>query len=246
MQDCHPLARMLRQLLNRSNLGEEDQAAILALPHQVKDLPLSSYIVREGDRPTHSCTLISGFAVRHKIVAFGGRQITNLHIPGDMLDLQNSLLRFSDHNVQTLSKVEVAFIPREEIERLAFERPAVGKALWIDSLAEASITREWVANVGRRDAKTRIAHLLCEFAMRLEAIGLAQKCNYELPMTQDQIGDTVGLTAVHVNRTLKVLDAEGYTQRSKRAVVIKDWKRLAEVGDFNPLYLHLNEREGVF
>lgn len=234
---------MVGQLLNRSDLSEEDQAAILALPHKVKELPLSAYIVREGDRPTHSCTLLSGFAVRHKVVVNGARQIVNIHMPGDMLDLQNSLLRSSDYSVQTLTKAEVAFIPREEIEQIAFERPAVGKALWIDTLAEASITREWVANVGRRDSKTRIAHLLCEFAMRLEAISLGEQWNYELPMTQEQIADTVGLTAVHVNRTLKALAAEGYIERSKRAVVINDWKNLAEVGDFNPLYLHLPQED---
>jgi len=232
------LAPLVRQLLNRSKLTEEDQAAILAMPHQVKQIPALNYIAREGDRPTHSCALISGFAVRHKTVGAGGRQIVNIHMAGDMVDLQNSLLACADHSVQALTKVEVALIPRQAIEEIAFERPAVGKALWVDTLAEGSIAREWVANVGRRDAKTRVAHLLCEFAMRLEAAGLGQQCNYELPMTQEQIADTVGLTSVHVNRTLRALDTEGYTKRSKRSVVINDWKRLAEVGDFNPLYLH--------
>ena len=156
-----------------------------------------------------------------------------------MVDLQNYLLTVADHNVQALTPTVAAFIPRDAITRMAFERPSVGKALWIDTLVEGSIAREWIANVGRRDARTRIAHILCEFAMRLEAVGLGEQCNYELPMTQEQIADATGLTAVHVNRTLKSLDAEGLTSRKKRSVVINDWKRLTDTGDFNPLYLHL-------
>ena len=156
-----------------------------------------------------------------------------------MVDLQNALLAVADHNVQSLTPTVVAFIPREAIVELAFARPSVGKALWKETLVEGSISREWIANVGRRDARTRVAHLLCEFAMRLEAVGLGEHCNYEFPMTQEQIADTVGLTSVHVNRTLKSFDREGLTTRSKRSVTIEDWEKLAGVGDFNPVYLHL-------
>ena len=162
-------------------------------------------------------------------------------MPGDMVDLQNSLLGVADHNVEALSSMTAAFIPREEIVQLAFSRPNVGKALWLETLVEGSIQREWIANVGRRDALTRISHLLCEFAYRLDAVGLGKECNYELPMTQDQIADTTGLTPVHVNRTLKELDAKGLTVRSKKSVAITDLPRLAKIGDFRSLYLHLPE-----
>jgi CRP-like cAMP-binding protein len=162
-----------------------------------------------------------------------------------MVDLQNSLLKVADHNVQALTPMTAAFIPRQAIVDLAFERASVGKALWMETLVEGSISREWIANVGRRDARARVAHLLCEFAMRLEAVGLGEQCKYRLPMTQEQIADTVGLTAVHVNRTLKSLDDEGLTARSKRSVVIADWQRLANAGDFNPTYLHLPASEIV-
>lgn len=229
----------MRKLLILFPLDEADQAAVLALPHTVRRIENNRYVVREGDVPTHCCLLVSGFAVRHKITGDGGRQIVNLHMAGDMVDLQNSLLRQADHNVQALTTMTAAFIPREALVDLAFARPNVGKALWLETLIEGSIAREWVANVGRRDARTRIAHLLCEFAQRLDAVGLGSECNYELPMTQEQMADAVGLTPVHVNRTLKALDAEGLTTRSKRSVIINDWKRLAEVGDFRSTYLHL-------
>jgi CRP-like cAMP-binding protein len=240
------LSPLLRKLANWHPLDQQDQDAVLALPHVVRRMENGNYIVRDGDRTTHSCLIVSGFAVRHKIAGDGGRQIVNMHIAGDMVDLQNALLAAADHNVQVLCPTQVAFIPREAVVNLAFDRPAVGKALWLETLVEGSISREWIVNVGRRDARSRVAHLLCEFAVRLEAVGLGEQCNYELPMTQEQIADTVGLTPVHVNRTLKALDGEGLTTRSKRSVVINDWKKLAETGDFNANYLHFSQLKRAF
>lgn len=233
------LGPLVKKLRNWASIDEDDERAILALPHSTRRLAVGQYIVREGDVATQSCLVVEGFAVRHKIVGDGGRQIINIHMPGDMVDLRNALLAVADHNVQTLTPTVVAHIPREAIVELAFAHPSVGKALWKETLVEGSISREWIANVGRRDARTRVAHLLCEFALRLEAVGLGEQCNYELPMTQEQIADTVGLTSVHVNRTLKSFDREGLTTRSRRSVVIEDWEKLADAGDFNPVYLHL-------
>jgi len=161
-----------------------------------------------------------------------------------MVDLQNSLLDVADHSVQMRTGGEVAYIPREEIKELAFARPRVGLAMWIDTLVDGSIFREWLTNVGRRDAQTRLAHLLCEFSLRLKLAGLGETTRYELPMTQDQMADCTGLTAVHVNRTLKTLEAEGLIERtSTRTVTIGDWKKLAEAGDFDSNYLHLRQDE---
>ena len=233
------LAPLVRKLSLLAPLDENDQAALLALPSTVRTLEPSHYVVREGDVPTHSCMVVSGFAIRHKVTGDGGRQIVNIHISGDMVDLQNSLLSLADHNVQALSKMTAAFIPREAIVELSFSRPAVGKALWLETLVEGSIAREWITNIGRRDSMTRVAHLLCEFAYRLDAVGIGPECEYELPMTQEQLADAVGLTPVHVNRTLKSLDAQGLTKRSKKSVRITDLPKLADVGDFRSTYLHL-------
>ena len=118
--------------------------------------------------------------------------------------------------------------------------------MWVDTLVEASIAREWIANVGRRKAYTRIAHVLCEFGLRLEHAGLANGTAYDLPMTQEQLADTTGLTGVHVNRTLKALEADGLISRSSpRAVTIADWKVLAEAGDFDSNYLHMKRGDPV-
>jgi CRP-like cAMP-binding protein len=234
------LLPMLRKLSLWRQLDEEDEAAILSLPHRLRKFGAMQFIVRDGEKPVHSCLLLSGFAFRHKVSGDGGRQIMSIHMKGDVVDLQNSLLRTSDHNVQALTNIEVALMPVEAVQDLAFKRPNVGKAMWYETLVDASIFREWTLNVGRRNALTRTAHLLCEFALRLETAGLGEQCHYELPMTQEQLADALGLTSIHVNRTLKALDAEGYIERSKRSVKIADWKRLAEVGDFDPNYLHLD------
>ena len=223
---------------------EADEEALLSLPHRTKSLERHGYIVREREKTTHSCVMLSGFAIRHKIVVGGARQIVAVHMKGDIVDLQNSFLGVADHSVQVLTDAEVAFIPREAVKKLGFERPNVGMAMWHDTLVDGSVFREWIANVGRRDAHTRIAHLLCEFSLRLKVAGLGEETNYELPMTQEQLADCTGLTAVHVNRTLKALEAENLiTRKSQRAITIGDWKKLAEAGDFDSAYLHLHEDE---
>jgi CRP-like cAMP-binding protein len=235
---------LLRKLSYWVKLDEADRAAVLDLPHTVKTLPQNGYIVREGDRATQSCLLLSGFAIRQKIVAEGMRQIVSIHMKGEMVDLQNSLLGYADHGVQMLTAGKVAMVPREEVVRIAFERPAVGQAMWIDTLVDGSIFREWIANVGRRDATTRVAHLLCEFSLRLKVAGLGEQTNYELPMTQEQLADATGLTSVHVNRTLKSLEADRLIERSSpRRIVVGDWRQLADAGDFDSEYLHLHASE---
>ncbi|HYE87948.1 MAG TPA: Crp/Fnr family transcriptional regulator [Vicinamibacterales bacterium] len=218
---------------------------MLGLPCKVESANAGKYIVREGDVATHSCLLISGFAFRQKLVVDGGRSISAIHMRGDMVDLQNSLLGVADHSVQTLNRCELAFVPREAITRLAFALPNVGMALWYDTLVDASIFREWIANIARRDAAARIAHLICEFGVRLEAAGLGAKLNYHLPMTQEQLGDCTGLTAVHVNRTLKLLEASGDITRSVRHVAIADWKKISSTADFRSNYLHLSQDRGA-
>jgi CRP-like cAMP-binding protein len=231
-----PLVEKLQQLIALDPL---ERAALRALPYQLRTVQAGGYMVRDGDRPTHCCLLISGFAFRQKLVADAGRSISSIHMRGDMVDLQNSLLGLADHSVQALTGCSVAYIPSEAVKRLAFAYPNVGMAMWSDTLVDASIFREWIANIARRDAKSRIAHLLCEFGVRLESAGLGDKLAYELPMSQEQLADCTGLTSVHVNRTLKSLEASGEITRSLRHVAIADWDKIKSTADFRSAYLHL-------
>lgn len=238
------LEPMVRKLSSQVRLDAEDRAAILALPFTVKSLDRHQHVVREGDVAAHSCVMLSGYSVRTKDVGSGNRQIVAIHMKGDMVDLQNSLLERADHGVEMLTASKVALIPRQEIVRLSVKRPMVGRAMWVDTLIDSSIFREWLANVGQRDARTRIAHLLCEFALRMKVAGLDRDEDYELPMSQEQLGEATGLTSVHVNRTLKSLEQDGLIERaSPRAIHIGDWRKLVEAGDFDPNYLHLPQQD---
>jgi CRP-like cAMP-binding protein len=239
------LTPLLEKLERWFPIDGADRDALLALPVRSVAFRPREYIVREGDSPQHASLMLSGYSFRHKIAGNGGRQVFSIHMKGDLADLQNSFLGKADHNLQALSHVEVGLIPIEAIQEIAFARPMIGRALWFDTLVDASIFREWTLNVGRRDALTRAAHLLCEFALRLEFAGLGEKSNYELPMTQEQLADALGLTPVHTNRTLKALRADGFITLTARAIRIEDWGRLAEVGDFDDAYLHLPEAEVV-
>jgi CRP-like cAMP-binding protein len=240
VKDQSPLSPMVTKLRLWKDITPEEERAILALPHRIERMEAARYLVREGDQPKHSCLLISGFAHRHKVVANGARSISSIHMRGDIVDLQNALLGLADHNVQTLTNAEIALIPREEIREIAFAFPNVGMAMWYDTLVDGSIFREWIANVARRDAATRIAHLLCEFAVRLEVAELGDKFSFELPMTQEELADATGLTSVHVNRTLKALESTGDIKRAKRHVAIADWAKIKRTADFRSTYLHLS------
>jgi CRP-like cAMP-binding protein len=239
-----PLQLLVRKLQTHSDLAARDREAILDLPCKLKSLPAQGYLVREGDRPDRCAVLLSGYAFRHKLTGDGARQIIALHIPGEAVDFQNMFLDEADHNVQMLTRGEVAEIPRQALEDLVVNHAGVGRAILIATLVEASTFREWALNIGRRDARCRIAHFLCEFAVRLTAQGIEPEGDYELPMTQEQLADTTGLTPVHVNRVLKALQTEGLIERDRRVIRFPDWQRLRDVGDFNPRYLHFRD-EGL-
>jgi CRP-like cAMP-binding protein len=234
----HPLERFLWELTFHRPLDEEDRQAVLDLPVRIRDLDPGSYLVREGTLPLNCSVLIEGYAYRQKTTGDGARQIIALCIPGDAVDLQNMFLNVADHAVQMLTRGTVADLKRSDLQDLVMERPAIGAAIIKSTLVEASIVREWVVNVGRRDARERIAHVLCEFAVRLETRGLSSG-GFELPMTQEQLADTTGLTPVHVNRVLKGLEAEGLIERQRRQIQFPDWRALQSVGDFSRHYLHL-------
>lgn len=243
--DRNPLDPFVRILESRAELASSDRAAILDLPHTIQTFEPSTYLIREGEQPGPCAILASGFAYRHKMTGEGARQILAIHIPGEALDLQHLFLDEADHNVQALTRSEVALIPRSAIRDLMSARPAVAQAIITNMLVDASISREWIANIGRRDARARIAHLLCEFAVRLDAQGSAEPDGYTLPMTQEQIGDATGLTAVHVNRMLKSLVADGVVVINRRSVQFPNWPALRDVADFVDRYLHLSKPNGT-
>ena len=233
--------RLIRKLQLRTALDAADIAAIERLPMTIRELPAQTAVAREGERSSHCCMLIDGYACRSKTTDAGKRQILSIHIAGDIPDLQSLHLQLMDHDLSTLSRCKVAFISHESLRGLTRERPQVADALWRETLVDAAVFREWIVNVGRRSAASRMAHLLAEIGQRLEAIGLAHGGRYELPMTQLDFADALGLSSVHVNRVIQELRHDGLIEMRKRTVALLDPQRLATLADFDALYLHQSQ-----
>ena len=232
---------MIRKLRISTALDEDDLKAIRTLPVHVKELPPNALIVAEGDRPNHCCLIIKGFMFRSKTTDDGKRQIVSIHIPGDMPDAQSLLLHVMDHDFRTLSACTLGFIPHEALRQLTRSRPLVAEAFWRETLIDAAIFREWIVNVGRRPAPQRLTHLLLEMLHRMAAVGLCRdESSYQLPLTQGDLADALGLTPVHVNRVLQDLRSEGVLDIRKAEVRLGDLQKLMKFGDFNSIYLHAN------
>lgn len=238
VMDAKPLELMLAKLGRLVALDDEDRTAIRALPYRMEEAAAGRLLVRESEVPRECCVLVEGYACRHKSTRSGTRQIVSFHLPGDILDVQHLQLPRADHNVEVITPARIAWIAASDLRALLREHPKINDALWRDALVDASIFREWVLNVGRRDATARIAHMLCEFASRRAAAGLGSTEQFELPMSQDQIADATGLTVVHVNRTLQALGKMAVIERNRREIRITDWNRMREIADFDPAYLH--------
>lgn len=232
-----PTRPLLQKLSSDMSLAPEDVAAIAALPMAVKEAAARVTLAREGATPAQCCVLLDGFACRSKTTDSGKRQILSVHIPGEILDLEALHLHVLDHDVTTLSKCRVGYISHEALLAVTRARPMVAEALWRYTARDAAVFREWIVNIGRRPALNRLAHLLVEIDVRLEKVGLADGASFELPMTQLDIADALGLTPVHVNRVVQELRRSGLLELRKNAVSLPDLKRLKEVAAFDDLYL---------
>jgi CRP-like cAMP-binding protein len=232
---------LLRKLRSTFELTEAEERSILALPAQIRDMKRDQDIVREGDRPSQCCVVLAGLVCRYRVVVGGRRQILSFAIPGDMPDLHSVHLATMDHNIGTLTVSTVALIPHAHVSALIAAQPRIAAAFWRDTLIDAAVFREWMVGLGRRLAHTRIAHLICELVVRLTAVGLSDGLRISLPVSQEVIGDALGVTVVHVNRILQALRKEGLITWSDGILEVKDWPGLVRAGDFDPTYLHLRE-----
>jgi CRP-like cAMP-binding protein len=212
---------------------------------QVQVLKADQDIVREGDRPSRSCAVLEGYAATYKHTGDGKRQIMSFHIPGDIPDLQSLHLTVLDNSLCTITTATVGFIQHEALREVCHSYPRLADAFWRETLIDASIFREWVMNVGRREAYNRMAHVMCEWMTRMRAVGLAKDLTCDLPMTQGELADATGITNVHVNRVLQELRKDGLIGLKGNKLTILDWDQLKKVGDFDPTYLHLNTEQAV-
>lgn len=228
----------IRKLDNWIPLSGADQASLEAISGNVEDVERHQHLIREGDDPHSVFLLIEGWAFRYKVLPDGKRQIVAFVLPGDFCDVHIFMLDQMDHGIAMLSRGKVVRIPRETILRVAEERPAISRALWWATLVDEAVLREWLVNIGGRDAYARTAHLLCELYARMENVALVTRQAMHLPLTQIDLAEALGLTPVHVNRMLKRLRSDGLVSLKSQELVIHDIDRLKASAGFNPGYLH--------
>jgi len=232
--------KLIDRLRAIANLSAGDLNLLAEMPTMVKSFGDGAYILRDGDVSAHCCLLLEGFLARHKIA--GDRsQILSFHVPGDIPDLQTLHLPVMDHDLTSVGRTTAAFISHDWFKRTLDRSPGLAHVFWREILIDAAVYREWIANIGARDAIARIAHLICEIEARLAAVGLVSGNTFNVPFTQRHLADACGLSNVHVNRTLQELRARGLIVWDGRAVTILKRNDLETVGDFQRSYLHLKQ-----
>jgi CRP-like cAMP-binding protein len=206
---------------------------------EVRDVAPKSTLIRAGQRLTTSTLLLEGLMCRYKDLSDGQRQISELHVAGDFVDLHSFTLKRLDHNIMALTGCKIAVIPHERLRALSEQHPHLTRLYWFTTNMDAAVHREWELSLGRRSAIGRIAHLLCEMHARLGLVELTSGLEFRLPLTQVDLAECVGLTPVHVNRTLKLLREQGVADVQRGRVRILDLARLQAIAEFNPAYLYL-------
>jgi CRP-like cAMP-binding protein len=197
-------------------------------------------IVVEGSRPNYSTLMLEGLSARYKDMADGTRQITALQVPGDFVDLHAFLLRKLDHGIVAMSPCRVAFAEHADLRRITETMPHLTRLLWLNTLIDAAVNREWISSMGRRSKRAHIAHLICELYMRLKTVDRVENWTFQLPLTQAALADVIGVSVVHINKTLQILKREQVFTWENRTLRILDWERLKAIADFDETYLSLS------
>jgi CRP-like cAMP-binding protein len=228
---------LLLRLERFGALSAVDRQRIADLPLKLVNYPGDREVVSYGYASSRCTLVLDGFLYSHKLVAGSRRQITSFFIPGDLVDLSSLYLPKVDYSISTLGPAVLAFVPHTALTEILEMSPALGQAFWRETLLQAAIFQEWVVNLGRRDAFARLAHIVCELTVRLQAIGLARDFSFAIPWTQMDVADACGISSVHANRVIQELRHLGLVEWDSKRVKIRDWDALAKLGDFNDDYL---------
>lgn len=231
-----PFLARLRQFVE---LSPDDEAFVRHMTRNTVSVPGDRQLKAEGERPTHVHVVLDGLACRHKILADGRRQILAFMVPGDPCDFQVFLLEHMDHSIGTLTPSVVAVVSRQDIETALEERPALARAFWLSTMLDEAILREWLVNVGRRNAYERMAHLLWELYLRHAIVGCVAEDGFHLPLTQADLADALGLSTVYVNKTITRLRASGIIETDRRLIRILEPSELSAIAGFDAAYLRL-------
>ena len=231
--------QLMTKLERVTALSDDDRSGLLALFSDTHHFKKGGNILHEGEQPEHLHVLIDGWAAQCVTLVDGSRQTTAFLMPGDFCNGETTLLRRLDHGVVALTPVTIGTARRERLIALLLDRPNVARAFWQTTLVDAAVLRSWLVNIAHRDSYRRIAHLMCELHTRLSCLGLVSGSTCVVPLTQQQLGNALGLTPVHVNRMLRRLRDEGLMEFRKRTLTLHNVAELQEVANFDSGYLHI-------
>lgn len=237
------IEKHLMALRARDSVSADEEAAIRGTLGEVVQIRADKTVIEPGTLLDRSTLLLEGMMGRFKDLSQGQRQITELHIAGDFIDLHSFTLKKLDHGIMTLTPCRVAYVPHVNLREITSEFPHLTRLFWLSTNIDAAIQREWTVSLGRRTAIQRAAHFFCEMEVRFGIVGLAEPTGYALQMTQAELGECLGLTSVHVNRVLKELRERGLMEFRGGRVRIQDREGLKRLCEFDPAYLHLEKIE---
>lgn len=224
-----------------TRLDDAERARLEAAISETRVYGRRRTVIRHNAPLDVSLYLVRGWMCRTIDNNQGDRQLVSVQVPGDFVDLHGYPLKFLDHDVSTLTEVEVAVVRHADLDALVAEDPTLARKLWFSTLLDAAIHREWIFKLGRLPSHGRVAHFLCETELRLRAVGLSDGIRFELPLTQPDLAEVCGLTSVHVNRVLRDLREGGLVTVRGGTVDVVDRAGLARLGEFDPRYLYLDE-----
>jgi CRP-like cAMP-binding protein len=232
----------LRKIELANPLTDEERDALNAACRTQVRFAAHEDLIRQGDKPAYSTVLLEGMICRYRTLEDGARQILAFHVAGDWPDLHSYFLNRMDHSLAAMNACRVAHIPHAVLRDLIETHPRLAQLLWRETMTDSSIFREWIVNLGARNALRRMAYLFCELQARLAVLGLADDQGFELPLTQADLADTIGVSPVHANRVLQQLKRDGLVTYGRGRVTIHDLKQLRALARFDPAYLHLFDR----
>ena len=221
-------------------LSEEEKGLLAGAMTVEMDFATGQDIVAEGSRPGYSTLIIEGLAARYKVLEDGGRQFTSLQVPGDFVDLHAFLLKTMDHGIIALSPCRVIAADHSRLRAITEQAPHLTRLLWLNTLVDGAIHREWIVAMGRRSKTAHLAHLVCELFVRLQVVKQTNGMSFRLPLSQAELADVLGLSVVHMNRVIGALRRVGVIGWANYMVTILDWQRLVEIAEFDPTYLSMN------
>lgn len=240
MMEKRDIDTFISTLTQRDQLSDVEISALSNMRWRVQEFSAESEIIRDRSRPKASCLLLDGIAARAMSLKTGQRQISALHVAGDFVDLHGLYLRIMDHAVIGLTEGRVAFADHAALRDMSETHPHLGRMMATMIAIDAAIQRNWILSLGRRRPESRLAHLFCELYQRLKVAGRVDGDAFQFPISQSTLADVLGLSIVHTNRTVQHLRASNLVTWRNGEITILDWESLAELGEFDPLYLNLS------